>query len=1319
MKLSFVRILLGLCVLVGAQSVVAKTQTVNGALSESEISAGMITTLTVKYSAADGDTENMLTTGLQLRLHFNSKMVSIGEVSDLLREGKQGSQEQMDSADYDNDPTTDKYLLTAWGDTSGDGWPYDTEQPTTLYTLPIEAISGFNGTTLNFSGSGAAGYTVDSPSVSIGKIPGTVSSLSSLSPSSSLTSVALEPSFSAETTSYTMSVAYPVSEITLVPTQTDGFASVDEFQVDSQTVTDNSISLNVGENTATVKVLAEDGEGTTTYTVVITRAEALALTIDAVPILSGANSSGFTVSGTCNLDGVSVEAKISSGEASVTGDSVDCADGVWSVTGIDASALAEGSIVVTATGTTALEENVATLNTTRDITGPVLTLATDLTVAAVDADGAPASDSAISAFLNEVSGQDATDSEVTIANNAPGQFPLGTTTVTFSATDSLGNASSASATVTVTDQAAPVIDVVSSIAFIGTEEGLPKTDPAIVDFLSGVTASDNVDGTIASVANDAPDLFIFGETTVNFTATDNAGNEANASSVVLIALDIVKPELTIAESISLTVDMPGDVKTSEDADIAAFIGAATATDNKDGDVTTLITNDGLTEYPIGVTTVTFKVSDSAGNETVKSATITISVLDTDDDGLPDFFETQSGLDPNDASDATADLDGDGISNLDEYTGGTDPAKDELPPTLTIPDDISIPATGRMTDVSLGVATAVDNKDGELEPSASNFGPYKPGKYEIVWTVQDAAGNASSATQNLKVLPLVSLTPSSVTTEGASVIVAVMLNGAVGYDITVPLTLTGTAAADSDYSADASSVTIASGQTSGSMTLNITADDIAESEESIVVTVGDLSDADAAAGASSERTVKVLEENLAPVLALVVSQNGSTGRLVTADGGSITISANYSDLNATDTHTFEWGASVNDLAGAAIDGATVTFDPSGMADSVVTISSSVSDDGNPVETATTSVSLKVMASAPALDSETDSDGDGVNDAEEGFGDSDGDGIPDYKDNIAESYLAPVSADSSLVMQGAVGTSISLGDSAFASGTDSVGLTEDQVVAITDDADEDYEYLGGLFDFVISGGIAGDSYSLVLPLSTPISDGAVYRKFVDASIGWQDFVVDADNAISSAARGTGSCPQPGNDLYSDGLVAGNDCIQLLIEDGGPNDADGAINGEVADPSGLATLYFGPPSADSTVTLSVTTIDAGGSATADVVVTAVDADGRSLTGMTVTAETSLSDSTVGSFTEGSAGEYSAILTPGDTGGSLTVTVAISNGTDSVSITSSSIEVNAKSGGGGCSVASNPSKDAGLPLLMALLVLMLLRRRFLQGGYFMRGRF
>jgi hypothetical protein len=48
-------------------------------------------------------------------------------------------------------------------------------------------------------------------------------------------------------------------------------------------------------------------------------------------------------------------------------------------------------------------------------------------------------------------------------------------------------------------------------------------------------------------------------------------------------------------------------------------------------------------------------------------------VDTDGDGMPDWWEIAHGLNPNDPSDANRDDDGTGFTNLQEYLAGTDPA----------------------------------------------------------------------------------------------------------------------------------------------------------------------------------------------------------------------------------------------------------------------------------------------------------------------------------------------------------------------------------------------------------------------------------------------------------------------------------------------------------------------------------------------------------------------------------------------------------------------------------------------------------------------
>ena len=48
--------------------------------------------------------------------------------------------------------------------------------------------------------------------------------------------------------------------------------------------------------------------------------------------------------------------------------------------------------------------------------------------------------------------------------------------------------------------------------------------------------------------------------------------------------------------------------------------------------------------------------------------------DTDSDGMPDEWELKHGLNPNDPSDASKDMNGDGYTNIEKYLNGIDPTK---------------------------------------------------------------------------------------------------------------------------------------------------------------------------------------------------------------------------------------------------------------------------------------------------------------------------------------------------------------------------------------------------------------------------------------------------------------------------------------------------------------------------------------------------------------------------------------------------------------------------------------------------------------------
>ena len=210
--------------------------------------------------------------------------------------------------------------------------------------------------------------------------------------------------------------------------------------------------------------------------------------------------------------------------------------------------------------------------------------------------------------------------------------------------------------------------------------------------------------------------------------------------------------------------------------------------------------------------------------------------------------------------------------------------------------------------------------------------------------------------------------------------------------------------------------------------------------------------------------------------------------------------------------------------------------------------------------------------PVLDLFTDSDGDGLADADEGFADSDGDGVPDYLDNLDDPTLQPLLVTASgpalrYAIATEAGLTLSPGNNAMAAARAGVRVYSTELPA-----DSEYSVLGVIYDFEVHGLGEADSVArVILPLVQPIPSAAVWRKHVNGE--WQNFIEIGDDRLASAMAVDGVCPQFDAAEWQPGLLVGKDCVLLQLMDGGPNDADGAVNGVIRDPAGVAVPRNNP--------------------------------------------------------------------------------------------------------------------------------------------------
>ena len=290
-------------------------------------------------------------------------------------------------------------------------------------------------------------------------------------------------------------------------------------------------------------------------------------------------------------------------------------------------------------------------------------------------------------------------------------------------------------------------------------------------------------GIVGDVYHNAPDSFIVGETIVEWTIEDNEGNIIYTCQQSVNVIDDIPP----------TISGPGDVTVYTDPGTCEATGVNLGfPEFSDDCAVKTLENDGVEPYPLGETTVTWTVTDYAGNEatsvqkvtvldsvvpTVTCYDITILGCSTDEiSGLP-FNESETAISltqlNDDGATATDNCEIETITYSDISSGNnplivtrtytvTDKSgntgtctktitiEDSVTPTASNPTDISVQCAEDVPDPDVSVVT--DEKDNHTAQPVVEFvddvsdNQTCPETITRTYSVTDECGNSIQVTQ---------------------------------------------------------------------------------------------------------------------------------------------------------------------------------------------------------------------------------------------------------------------------------------------------------------------------------------------------------------------------------------------------------------------------------------------------------------------------------------------------------------------------------------------------------------------------------------------
>ncbi|RTE86040.1 MULTISPECIES: DUF1566 domain-containing protein [Gammaproteobacteria] len=550
--------------------------------------------------------------------------------------------------------------------------------------------------------------------------------------------------------------------------------------------------------------------------------------------------------------------------------------------------------------------------------------------------------------------------------------------------------------------------------------------------------------------------------------------------------------------------------------------------------------------------------------------------------------------------------------VDENGASEEPAKVvvtiESPPEPQGPvfsdsslERVRINATGLNTSISSIPVPEASDAQGNSVVVSGPTGTREPGLHYIQWRAIDDEGLETTATQELWIDPIISISAPTIRFYGNVANVGVSLNGtSPDYPLVVPYTL---------YEGD-----LTAGPTDEVVIVNngqVTLEDeqeAGESEQQVSPRIGEYTvilDNEAGLNISSSHSVaNLIYETDYLDVQLEAYQNNQLITEIDPEGGlveiRVIIHAFPESLVYREKHTFRtYGPNLIDESPRFLktnirvdfsdEERIYRFDPRdynqgtrfkfktrlryirpnktspAASDTLVLIMSAGSSVGESMYSAGSANgerNSRNLSSERNTSFDVDTDRDGIPDNIEGAGDSDGDFIPDFLDSISRVNLLQMElfSEQLLLLEAEPWVTLSVGETAFTAVENYSGAIVDQAFAETMMAQEnEFSFVSPIIDFEASSELGESNLNIVVPQLNSIPAEAVYRLYVNES--WVSFLQDENNSVASASTTVGVCPPPRSALWQPGLNEGHVCIQVTLEDGGLNDSDGEFDGEIA--------------------------------------------------------------------------------------------------------------------------------------------------------------